>query len=184
MIFSVIVYAASSADSIKTLNTSSPPSNQSTNTQIGINVSRTDAEYLSELQNINNKINANRMLLSEQHKIAWEKRNINNYKSIVLDGIVICDKSDQRLNMLKNSDYFKPLGDITRNLVSNSKNAYTNYLNYTNNRNPSSIEIGNKYTNIINQSKDEFIITFEQLLKNGNYNYSSENGKITYFINK
>lgn len=46
------------------------------------------------------------------------------------------------------------------------------------------MDIANKYTNIANQNRKDFKNTFEELLDNGNYNYSVQNGKKTYYADK
>lgn len=50
--------------------------------------------------------------------------NINKYKSILLNALVICDKNEQTLNLINKSTYFKPIEDITKDLIMNTRNAF------------------------------------------------------------
>jgi hypothetical protein len=163
-----------------TLQSNSDPSVTKNQTHTKGNVSKVDALILKQLQPIQSSLNSYSDKISEQNKLPYEKRNINDYRTVLLDSIVDCDKEEHVLPSINTSTNFEPLISNLNESITNSRYAYKYYLDYTNTMNPSDIELGNKYLSLANQDKQNYLPTLIDIFNKDDYNYSVQGNTINY----
>jgi hypothetical protein len=147
-------------------------------------VSKRDAAAIDQLKSINLAINDNLAKLSEQNKIPWNKRDFTTYKTILTDGIMICENGLNTISVLNIPSTFDQLLQDTKDILINAKAAYTHYLNYVNYNNTSEIDVGNRYMQVINQKSQNFIQDLTNILRENNYSYSFYENTLIYSVEK
>jgi hypothetical protein len=148
------------------------PSSKNLNTALP----SSEANYLKTLGSFMNTLITPWQQVSDQNKIPWEQRNIEQYRAALLNGITACDQTLLELDKIQNNEKFGELKNIVKEYHTYSKLSFKAYLDYTYSKNPSDLALGNKYIILVNQTSSNFNSTLVKLLKQNGYSYQ-DNGK-------
>lgn len=142
-----------------------------------------EANYLNTLRSFMDNLITPWQQVSDQHKIPWEQRNLEQYRAVLLNGITACDQSLLELERIHKNGKFEELKNVVKEYHTYSKLSFKAYLDYTYSKNPSDLALGNKYINSVNQTSANLNTTLVKLLKQNGYRYEVlGNGQIRYFV--
>lgn len=146
-------------------------------------VPSSEANYLNALGSFMNNLRTPWQQVSDQNKIPWEQRNLEQYRSVLLNSIAACDQSLLELDRIQKNGKFDELKNVVKEYHTYSKLSFKAYLDYTYSKKPSDHALGNKYINLVNQTSSKFNPTLVKLLKQNGYSYQDiGNGQIRYSV--
>lgn len=131
----------------------------------------------SSLQNVNNAMKQ----VAQFHTQGTSTTDSIGYRNSLLSGMKVCTEEKQRLMQTNTPVAFAPMKEAAIACTSYTEQALVNWHDSAVQPSNSSVERGNYYNNLANQSWAQYRMALENFLKNNHYKYTKTNNEITYW---